>query len=299
MARLQLTDRATIAIADETYIITVISIEVDQPEDSDTPSIYVGEDSTGMTYVFDDNMILWRHETAEEEMPTPIPIQRLAADTVMTEQPPQPNPEQEELREEQRRMHELMIERLRQQETEMLWGRRPRRTELGDRIIRDVTGYVAGVDTAIPSAPQPEPAPAPRPTREPRRLVNIADIRARLNHYRPRIGDRDELAFFNVSRRGVDENFHIEPHLNDRGDNYTWYDDDGEEWINQHSDGGRAIHELPMNDRYIDSAGQYWTRATTLRIPKKGSKRKKTLRRKQPMPEIKDPTYYASSEYIG
>jgi hypothetical protein len=155
---------------------------------------------------------------------------------------------------------------------------------------RDFADFLGNEFHPRPADPEPPPPATPAFNIEPGREIRDIDARhPTLADYRPTFGMTRHLTRFNFVYEGIA--ITLVPELIGDGQTYAFFDQMGQEWISQHTSG---FDEWVPSVR--DEANQRWHRLNA--APRKKA-RKKKLRRKQPMPEIKDAKYYATSDYVG
>lgn len=199
--------------------------------------------------------------------------------------------------------------------TEALGGERIRRVD-PDQAPRPKTvreGLVGYNSSAIQwtfdaeLTPHPEVPPTPIVNlatedvlREGRQLMDGNRVSISSMDYRPQMGESRRLCFFRLGGN-------VATPVLENGE-YIFRDEQGTEWINQH----QSNFVWGMQARINDEHHQRWTTRQAydhehriapdrpaFNLPQKGRKSKKKLRRKHPIPEIKDEKYYASKEFIA
>jgi len=119
--------------------------------------------------------------------------------------------------------------------------------------------------------------------------------------YRPKTGNTRPLRTFVISMIG--EDLILTPTLPFGSSVYQFFDQNGTQWDNEHN----SLIVSRAETTLVDHCGQRWARMEDVEFARRGSfqdvkrtpKKKKHLRRRTPMPEIKDAKYYGSREFIG
>ncbi len=143
---------------------------------------------------------------------------------------------------------------------------------------------------------------------EGREVVNSIDRRISGSigtaDYNPVVGQTGRLVSFTIPHEGV--LIMVTPVVN--GLIYEWRDENGNAWVNQHQRLS-GWNTIPENMKLRDNIRHFWASTIVLQhyaansrpldLGKYGKKPRKKLRRKHPIPEIKDEKYYAGKEFIA